>query len=83
MRPFRVDPSGGDGRGCARLCAGGTPALPGSLHPLTSSHQGHKIADAFWRRLWLKEIYLSSCSFVFIRVHSWFIFINDQPFFLE
>ena len=28
MAPFPVDPSGGDGRGCARLGAGGTPALP-------------------------------------------------------
>ena len=52
---------------------------------MTSSHPGHKIAEAFWRRLWLKEVhlYLSSGLFVFIRVHSWFIFINDQPFFLE
>ena len=31
--PLPVDPSVGVGRGCARLCAGGTPALPGSLHP--------------------------------------------------
>ena len=31
--PLPVDPSGGVGRVCARLCAGGTPALPGSLHP--------------------------------------------------
>ena len=78
-----VDPSGGDGRGCARLGAGGTPALPGGHHPMTSSHQGHKIAEAFWRRLWLKEVHLSSGLFVSIRVHSWFVFINDQPFFLE
>ena len=33
MASFPVDPSGGDGRGCGRLCAGGTPALPGSRHP--------------------------------------------------
>ena len=62
MAPFPVDPSGGDGRGCARLGAGGTPALPGSLHPMTSSHQGHQIAEAFWRRLWLKEVHLSFWS---------------------
>ena len=31
MAPFPVDPSGGDGRGCARLGAGGTPALPGGI----------------------------------------------------
>ena len=42
MAPLPVDPSGGDGRGCARLGAGGTPALPGSHHSMTSSHQGHK-----------------------------------------
>ena len=83
--PWRrsVDPSGGDGRGCARLGAGGTPALPGSRHPMTSSQQGHQIAEAFWRRLWLKEVHLSSGLFVFIGVHSWFIFIKDRPFFLE
>ena len=40
--PLPVDSGGGDGRGCARLGAGGTPALPGSHHPMTSSHQGHK-----------------------------------------
>ena len=83
MAPLPVDPSGGDGRGCARLGAGGTPALPGSHHPMTSSHQGHKIAEAFWCRLSLKEVHLSSCLFVLIRVHSWFFFINGRPFFLE
>jgi hypothetical protein len=31
----------------------------------------------------LKEVHLYSCLFVFIRVHSWFIFIDDRPFFLE
>ena len=70
MAPFPVDPSGGDGRGCARLGAGGTPALPGSLHPMTSSPQGHKMAEAFWCRLTLKEVHLSSCLFVFIRGSS-------------
>ena len=63
--------------------AGGTPALPGSHHPMTSSHQGHHIAAAFWCRLWLKQVHLSSGLFVFIRVHSWFVFINDRLFFLE
>ena len=61
----------------------GTPALPGSHHPMTSSHQGHNIAEAFWCRLWLKEVHVSSCLFVFLRVHSWFIFMNDRPSFLE
>ena len=50
---------------------------------MTSSHQGHQIAEAFGRRLSLKEVPLSSGLFVFIRVHSWFVFIDDQPFFLE
>ena len=51
---------------------------------MTSSHQGHKMAEVFWCRLPLKEVHLSSCLFVFIRVHSRFVFINnDQPFFLE
>ena len=122
VAPFPVDPSGGDGRGCARLgaggtpalpgsrhcaggtpalpgsrhCAGGTPALPGSrhraggtpalpgsrhragetpalpgsCHPMTSSHQGHKIAEVFWCRLSLKEVHLSSGLFVSIRGSS-------------
>ena len=83
MAPFPVDPSEGDGPGCASLGAGGTPALPGSRHPMTSSHQGHKIAEAFWDRLWLKQVHLSFGLFVFIRVHWWFIFIDDRPFFLE
>ena len=70
-------------QGAIKLRAGGTPALPGSHHPMTSSHQGHKFAEAFWCRLWLKEVHLSSCLFLFLRVHSWFIFMNDRPSFLE
>ena len=81
--PFPVDPSGGDGRGCARLGAGGTPALPGGLPSMTGSHQRDKSAEAFWRRLWLKQVHLSSGLFVFIRVHSWFVFMNHRPFSLE
>ena len=50
---------------------------------MTSSHQGHKIAEGFWCRLSLKEVHVSSCVFVFIRVHLWFIFISDRLFFLE
>ena len=81
--PLPVDSGGGDGRGCARLGAGGTPALPGGLPPMTGSHQRDKSAEAFWRRLWLKEVHLSSGLFVFIRVHSWFVFIKHRLFFLE
>ena len=54
MAPFPVDPSGGDKRGCAKLCAGGTPALPGSHRPMSPSHQGHEIAETFGCRLSLK-----------------------------
>ena len=50
---------------------------------MTGSHQRDKSAEAFWRQLSLKEVHLSSGLFVFIRVHSWFVFIKDQPFFLE
>ena len=82
MAPLPVDPSGGDGRGCARFSAGGTPALPGSRHPMTSSTSREtKIAVAPWWRLWLKEVHPSSGLFVLIRVHSWFVFTNDRPFF--
>ena len=37
--PLPVDSGGGDGRSCERICAGGTPALPGGLPPMTGSHQ--------------------------------------------
>ena len=50
---------------------------------MTSSHQGDKMAEAFWRCLSLKEVYFSLCLFVFIRVHSGFVFVNDRAFFLE
>ena len=50
---------------------------------MTSSLQGHQTAEAFWCRLWLKEVHLSFGLFVFIGVHSWFIFMKDRPFFLE
>ena len=50
---------------------------------MTGSHQRDKSAEAFWRRLSLKQVHLSSGLFVFIRVHSWFVFINDRLFFLE
>ena len=80
MASFPVDPGGEDGRGCARLCAGGTPALPGGLHPMRSSHQRDKSAEALWCRLSLKEVNLSSCLFVFIRGLS---SCNDRSFFLQ
>ena len=70
MAPFPVDSSKGDGRGCAWLCAGGTPALPGSTHLMTSPHQGHHPAEAVWRRLSMEEVHLHSCLFVSIRGSS-------------
>ena len=64
--PLPVDSGGGDGRSCGRICAGGTPALPGGLPPMTWSHQRDTSAEAFWRQLSLKEVHQSSCLFVFI-----------------
>ena len=43
LAPLPVGLGGEDGRGCAKACAGGTPALPGGLHPLTSSQQSKTI----------------------------------------
>ncbi len=80
MAPFPVDRSGGDSRSCARPGAGGTPALPGSLYSMRSLHQRDKSADAFWRRLSSKEVRPSSGLLVFIRVHSWFVFIFRSAF---
>ena len=46
--PLPVDSGGGDGQSCGRICAGGTPALPGG-HPMTSSHQRRSIGlRAHW-----------------------------------
>ena len=59
----------------------GRPRSRGGLPPMTGSHQRDKSAEAFWRQLSLKEVDLSLCLFVFIRVHSWFVFMNDRPFF--
>ena len=53
--PLPVDSGGGDGRSCGRICAGGTPALPGGLPPMTGSHQRDKSAEAFWRQLSLRR----------------------------
>ena len=42
-----------------------------------------QVAEACWPRMWLKQVHLSSGLFVFIGVHSWFVFIDDRPFFQE
>ena len=49
-----------------QCCAGGTPALPGGLPPMTPGYQGHDIADTFGRRWSLKVVHPHSCSFVSI-----------------
>ena len=49
-----------------QCCAGGTPALPGGLPPMTQGYQGHDIADAFDRGWSLKVVHPYSCSFVSI-----------------
>ena len=59
--PLPVDSGGGDGRSCGRICAGGTPALPGGLPPMTGSRQRDKSAEAFWRQLSSKEVHQPSC----------------------
>ena len=49
-----------------QCCAGGTPALPGGVPPMTPGYQGHHIADAFGRRWSLKQVHPYSCSCVSI-----------------
>ena len=78
--PLPVDSGGGGGRSCGRICAGGTPALPGGLPPMTGSHQRDKSDRSILAPLAAEG---SPSVFVSIRVHSWFIFIKDRPFFLE
>ena len=55
--PLPVDSGGGDGRGCGKNCAGGTPALPGGLYSMTSSNPRRSI-----------RLRVYSCSFV-VRLH--------------
>ena len=57
LAPLPVDPGGGDGRGCGKNCAGGTPALPGGLYSMTSSNPRRSI-----------RLRVYSCSFV-VRLH--------------
>ena len=75
--PLPLDPSGGEGQAVPVYGAGGTPALPGGLHPMTGSRQGDKIAGAFQDRLPLKELSPYLCLFVFIRGSSFI----DAPLF--
>ena len=50
---------------------------------MTASHQVHNIAEAFGCRLSLKQVDLCFGLFVLIRVHSWFVFMNNRLFLLE
>ena len=43
MALLPVNPARGDAEAAPGFCAGGTPALPGGLHPMTSSHQRRSI----------------------------------------
>ena len=80
MAPFPVDPGGRWPRLCQAWC-GRDARAPRKLSSHDIVTPGHKIAEAFWCRLWLKQVHLSSGLFVFIRVHWWFVFINDRLFF--
>ena len=66
---------------CQALCGrdARAPRKPSSHDIVTPRAQ---VAEACWCRLSLKEVHLSSGLFVFIRVHSWFVFMNDRLFFL-
>ena len=43
LAPLPIGPDEADGPSCAKTCAGGTPALPGGLQPVTSSQQRRPI----------------------------------------
>ena len=75
--PLPVDSGGGDGRSCGRICAGGTPALPGGLPPMTGSHQRDKSAEAFLAPVVVEG---GPSVLVPIRVHCWFVFIDERLF---
>ena len=49
LGPLPVHPGRRNGRGYARICAGGTPALPGELDSVTSSQQRRSIGLCVYR----------------------------------
>ena len=66
--PLPVDSGGGDGRGCAKICAGGTPALPG----WASSHDRVTPTGQKCRSILAPVVVEGGPSvFVSIRVHWW------------
>ena len=65
LAPAPVDPGGGNARGFAKTCAGGTPALPGGLHSLTPSQQSSFIGVFMYLRL----VFKNDLQFLPRRVH--------------
>ena len=77
--PLPVDSGEGGGRSCGRICAGGTPALPGGLPPMIwSQPTGQKCRSI------LAPVVVEGGPSVLvpIRVHWWFVFIDERLFFL-
>ena len=75
--PLPVDSGGGNGRSCGRICAGGTPALPGGLPPMTAvTPTGQKCRSI------LAPVVVEGGPSVLvpIRVHWWFVFIDERLF---
>ncbi len=75
--PLPVDSGGGDGRSCGRICAGGTPALPGGLPPMTGSHQRDKKCRSILAPVVVEG---GPSVLVPIRVHWGFVFIDERLF---
>ena len=77
MAPLPVSKWGRWPRLCQAWCGrdARAPRKPSS-HDLVTPY---KSAEAFWRRLSLKEVHLSSSICVY-SVHSWFVFINSAVF---
>ena len=79
LAPFPVDPGGGNGGGCAKICAGGTPALPGG----SSFHAVVTPRSRYCRSIRAPLVIEGGPSvFVLIRVHWWFVFISGRLFHL-
>ena len=75
--PLPVDSGGGDGRSCGRICAGGTPALPGGA----SSHDRVTPTGQKCRSILAPVVVEGGPSvLVPIRVHWWFVFKNYLQF---
>ena len=87
MAPFRLIQVGEMAEAVPGFVRAGRPRSQEACHPMTSSHQGHQIAEAFWRRLWLKQLHLSSGLFVYyscpfvVRLHQTIgCFSSNDPY---